>query len=347
MTGHRSTTPQADAVIYCRVSSDKQVTQGHGLESQEMRGRDYAARRGYRVVAVFRDEGVSGALSERPDMQALLAFLRASTSPVVVIIDDISRFARNVEAHIYLKNAIHKAGGRLESPSHSFGDTPEEQFAEIILAGAAELAHSQNTRQVKNRMRDRLRSRIWVFRPPIGYRFARHAEHGRMMVPDEPLASMIKEALEGFACGRFDGQIDVQRFLERQDAFPKNREGGVHLHRVKQLLTCQLYSGYFDFPQWDIGWTQGLHDPLISLATYNRIQERLGLRARRPIAPTYAKISHFAALSSVTSAGTGSQPLGPRGSTRSSHTTAATAKRAMPTARAFPKPELKGSLPPF
>ncbi|MEI6092951.1 MAG: recombinase family protein, partial [bacterium] len=36
-------------VIYCRVSSERQVTEGHGLEGQEKRCRDYAEHKGYKV----------------------------------------------------------------------------------------------------------------------------------------------------------------------------------------------------------------------------------------------------------------------------------------------------------
>jgi site-specific DNA recombinase len=48
------------AVIYCRVSSQQQVTQGSGLESQETRCKNYAASKNYEVAAVFKEEGISG-----------------------------------------------------------------------------------------------------------------------------------------------------------------------------------------------------------------------------------------------------------------------------------------------
>jgi len=38
---------------------------------------------------------------------------------------------------------------------------------------------------------------------------------------NEPLASIIREALEGYASGRFDIQAEVKRWLEAQPEFPK------------------------------------------------------------------------------------------------------------------------------
>ena len=93
----------APAAIYCRVSSKAQTKRGDGLGSQESRCREFASFRKYSVEKVFTDD-VTGKLAERPGMQAMLAWLRQNRkhSPVVVI-DDISRFARGVEAHIKLR----------------------------------------------------------------------------------------------------------------------------------------------------------------------------------------------------------------------------------------------------
>ena len=81
-----------NAIIYCRVSSDRQVKEGHGLDGQELRCRKYAQDHGYEVAAVFRDEGVSGGIIDREGMQELLDFLdgRGGEDQCVVIIDDIS-----------------------------------------------------------------------------------------------------------------------------------------------------------------------------------------------------------------------------------------------------------------
>ncbi|WP_390624407.1 recombinase family protein [Iodidimonas nitroreducens] len=91
------------AVIYCRVSDTKQTTRGTGLQSQETRCREYASFRGHEVVQVFTDDA-SGGLINRPGMQAMLSFLRKQRrKPHVVIIDDISRLARGVQAHLELR----------------------------------------------------------------------------------------------------------------------------------------------------------------------------------------------------------------------------------------------------
>lgn len=44
------------ALVYCRVSTKRQKEEGHGLDSQEHRCRQYAAAKGYEVEAVFPDD---------------------------------------------------------------------------------------------------------------------------------------------------------------------------------------------------------------------------------------------------------------------------------------------------
>ena len=90
-------TAPTKALIYCRVSSTKQAVEGHGLDSQEHRCRDYAAARGYEVEAVFPDDVTGGGdFMKRPGMVALISYLDAQRDrkAYVVIFDDLKRFAR-------------------------------------------------------------------------------------------------------------------------------------------------------------------------------------------------------------------------------------------------------------
>ena len=265
------------AVIYCRVSSPKQVKEGHGLQSQETRCREYAKHKGYEVIEVFKDEGITGKLLDRPNIQNMLTFLKQhKREHFVVIIDDISRLARDIETHIKLRSSIAEAGGKLESPSIEFGEDSDSRLVEHLLASVAAHQREKNTEQVKNRMRARALGGYWVFPPPVGYRFACKAAHGKIMVPDEPAASILKEALEGFASGRFANQTEFKDFLQSKPAFPnKNAKGQVHMKTVKDILERPLYAGYISIPAWDIKLHPAKHEPLISFETWHVIQKRL------------------------------------------------------------------------
>ena len=164
-----SANTQPKAVIYCRVSSLQQTTQGTGLESQETRCREFADYRSYEVIETFTDE-MSGSAVSRPGMQAMLKFLRRKRKQgLIVIIDDISRLARGLEAHLRLRGDIASAGATLESPSIEFGEDSDSQLVENLLASVSQHQREKNKEQTKNRMRARMLNGYWVFHAPLGY----------------------------------------------------------------------------------------------------------------------------------------------------------------------------------
>jgi DNA invertase Pin-like site-specific DNA recombinase len=280
-TDHEASSKKA--IIYCRVSSVAQTKRGDGLGSQETRCREYARMRGYDVVARF-DDDLTGKIANRPGVKAMLAFLRKHRNDQhVVLIDDISRLARGVEAHWELRRTIIKAGGRLESPSMEFKQDADSRMVENVLAGAAQHQREKNAEQTLHRMRARLLNGYWVFWKPRGYRYEKSGEHGKLLVRDEPVASILKEALEGFASGRFESQVEVKRFLESQPAYPKDLPNGeIRNQRITDLLTQPLYAGYLEALKWNIDLRKAKHAPLIDLSTFERIQERLKEGARAP-----------------------------------------------------------------
>ena len=268
------------AVLYCRVSSAQQTIRTDGLSSQEQRCRQYCEHKGYEVVQVFKDD-MSGSLVKRPGMDAMLKFLRSTRKHShVVVIDDISRLARGIEAHLQLRADIGATGATLESPSIEFGEDSDSKLIENLLACVSQHARQKNAEQTLNRMTARVQQGFWTFQAPWGFKYARWSSGGKILVRNEPLASIIQEALESYASGRFASQAEVMRFLEAQPAVPKMRNGKVSNERVKQILTNALYAGIVHVPSWNLAPCLGKHDPLVTIEIFNAIQDRLKGKAR-------------------------------------------------------------------
>ncbi len=277
------------AVIYARVSSKAQLKKGDGLGSQESRCRDFATYRGYEVVRVFHERGVTGRVEDRPAMREMLKWLRNNRKDApVVIIDDISRLARNLEAHLKLRATIGSVGAQLESPSIEFGDDSDSRLIENMLASVSQHHSQKNAEQVRHRMTARLKAGFFCFWAPIGYTYVKGQGGGKILARDEPNASLIQEALEGFASGRFSLQADVARFLAPHPIFSRDTNGNIHPQRIKNLLTNRLYAGYYAYKPWGVELTKGNHDALISWETFQRIQSQLSDNTSAP----QKKVSH-------------------------------------------------------
>ncbi len=265
-----------DAVIYARVSSQAQLKAGMGNESQATYCKQYADYKGYDVHHVFKDSGISGSKADRDGILEMLDYLKSNKQKRhVVIVDDISRLARDIRVHLDLRDAIDSCGAVLESPAMTFGIDADGRYFENMQALSAMHHREKNAEQTKKRQQARLIAGYWPFPASLGYKHERIQGHGKVMVPDEPLASIIREALESYACGRFQTQAEVARFLEKQPEFPKTRFGTVTIEAANRILTRVMYAGYVEVKKWDIPLTKGKHEGLISFETFEKIQERL------------------------------------------------------------------------
>ncbi|MEL6486141.1 MAG: recombinase family protein [Pseudomonadota bacterium] len=268
------------AIIYCRVSDSKQKTEGHGLESQETRCLEYARQRGYKVAGVFKDDA-SGGIADRPAFGEMLAYLAKNRKRQhVVIVDDINRVARSLEVHLLFRKQIGELGARFESPTMTFGDGADDRMVEMMLVNVAEYQRNKNAEQTRNRMWGRIMNGYWVFQAPRGYKHEKVGAHGKLLVRNEPIASIMQEALERYADGRLQTLTEVKRFFDAQPDFFKDvKANEVHIQRIREWLTQVLYAGYIERPEWGIELREAQHEGLISLSTFQKIQDRLAGRS--------------------------------------------------------------------
>ena len=285
------TDPPGKAILYCRVSSKSQKERGSGLESQERAGRDFARSRNLVVEKTFYD-AMTGGVTSRPGMEAMLAFLRKHRKDgYYVIIDDIDRWARDVLSHWQLRAQLAEAGGTLISPSIEFGETSGERLVENIRASVAQHHRDHNRDQTLSRMKSRALNGWWPFAVPLGFKYVKQPGNGKICVRDEPLASTVQEGLEGFASGRFATQAELSRFFESRPEFPRNRHGRVTIQDVTNILNRVFYAGFIHHERWDIHMVPARHEALIAYATYKQIQDRLN--GKTTLKPRFAESDPF------------------------------------------------------
>lgn len=289
MQGTETKTEYKRALIYCRVSGNRQVVEGHGLESQEYRSAEKARGLGLEVASIFPDGAVSGSLFDRPAMNDLIAFMdKHPREKFVIIFDDLKRFARDLEVHLKLKiELVKKRNARLECLNFKFEDSPHGRFIEYVMAAAAQLEREQNAIQVKDKMRARFDSGYWPFAKPPGLKRIKDPIHGKVLVPDEPLASIYKDAIEKYRVYELNTLQEVQGFILRQYAL-KDIERKLSLNGVSRILSEVLYSGYMECKKWGLPIRKAQHEGFISFETYQAVQEKLAKSAKPRLRKDYS-----------------------------------------------------------
>ena len=275
---------QQKSLIYCRVSSTKQSSEGSGLKSQEHRCRQYAEQNGYDVEAVFTDDVTGrGDFNNRPGIVALLDHLKGNKkNQYVVIFDDLKRLSRDIAHYPRIKDAIINLGAEIESPNYRFDSSLEGWFSENINVLVGDMESRQIARQNRQKTIARVEAGYHARNAPVGYYMGKDKTHGKLLMPKEPAASAIREALEGFALGRFETAQEVRRFLESNPMYPKNATGKIGNSKAKDLLTNPTYAGFVQDTFLGISLRKGHHQGLISWETFTKIQERLEGRVYAP-----------------------------------------------------------------
>src|SRR5712692_10265131 len=133
------TTPtRKRAVIYCRVSTDKQEQDGESLEYQEEKCRRYAELHDIDIVVVLL-EAKSGFIhySHREKLTLARQFIRDGLADVFIVWD-LRRFSRNFVHSAMIFEEIESAGAEIVSVSENIDNSLTGKLIRSILAWSAE-----------------------------------------------------------------------------------------------------------------------------------------------------------------------------------------------------------------
>lgn len=274
-------------LIYCRVSSTKQVKEWNGLSSQEQRCRDYANNTLWTPVEkVFNDEWVSWWVFERKSILELFKYIdEHKNSSYTVIFEDLNRLSRDIQVHWLLKAEFKKRWVELASPNFQFEESPEWTFRENMSVSMAQYEKDKNRQRVNDRMRARLEQWYWCFKVPIWYKFTTNSKWWKEILIDDITAKTVKLALEKFANNELESINDVARYFHKKWLSVWTvKDGKVYnANLVSRMLKNILYTWYLEFPKWWITRRKAHHKALISLKTFQKIETKLKTPAQNEI----------------------------------------------------------------
>ena len=121
-------------VGYCRVSTVNQKEEGT-IAIQQDALREYAVSKGYELVKVFSDDGVSGGLEDRPGLAELFYCLENEQSIEAVLIFKLDRLARDlyIQEHLIRKLEEHKVKLiSLKEPELDSSDPMRKAFRQFM-----------------------------------------------------------------------------------------------------------------------------------------------------------------------------------------------------------------------
>src|SRR5262245_26704908 len=143
-------------VAYVRVSTDRQPERGSRLEVQEQAGRAWPRLHGHRLVAVHRDEGVSGSngVEDRTGLPLALSDLRDRRADAVVIAR-LDRLARSLTTQEAILAKVWQLGGRMFTVEGGevLPDDPDDPMRTAMRQMVGVLSQLERS-MITKRMRD-------------------------------------------------------------------------------------------------------------------------------------------------------------------------------------------------
>jgi site-specific DNA recombinase len=268
------------AVIYCRVSSQEQVS-NLSLPTQEKACRDYCQREGYDVAEVFVERGETAKTADRPEFLRLLQTCRTSRGRLHgVVVYALSRFSRNSADHHAIAALLRGLGIALRSVTEPIDDSPAGRFMEAVIAGVAQFDNDMRSARTVAGMKAAIERGRWVWMAPIGYRNAK----GHPSLVQEPAeAVLVRTAFELYAGGLTEKQARaavVAQGLRTQKGRPISSTG------FAKLLRNPAYMGLVRAPAWKDA-AQGDFEPIVPPDLFARVQQRL--HRKRGIAEPIAR----------------------------------------------------------
>ena len=295
------------AVVYVRVSTDEQAEDPLNLEKQEARCRDFCVQKSTPVRAVFVDAGESARTVDRPEFQRMLAYCRAHRNDIgFVVVQDLSRFARNVQDQGQTIAELGCIGIKLRSTYETnIDESPEGKMGANMLGSINQYFSDSLSVKMRGRTRQSVAAGRYPWRAPIGYKNIGGKE-GPNIKPDEDRAPLIRRAFELMATG-LNSKAEVLQIVT-SCGLTTAKGKPLSKQTLQAVLRNPLYAGWVTLPSVpDFEPVRGLHTAIVRQETFDRVQSILA--GRRPSVVAKQKINPLLPLKWFVKCGACGTPL--------------------------------------
>ncbi len=266
--------------LYTRKSTEDEERQIMSIEAQLVELEEFAKRENIEIVEKF-IESKSAKKPGREVFNQMMAKVYTSKEPIGILAWHPDRLARNsVDGGQIIYCIDTKKIASLRFPTFWFEPTPQGLFMLQVAFGQSKYYSDNLSENVKRGIRQKLRRGEWCSHAPFGYT---NNPKTRNIEPDETKTRIIKKAFGEFAVGNHT----LTSISECLSFWGLTSRTGKLLCKavIVRMLTNKAYLGIIEH---NGECFEGSFPPIVSKATFDKVQEVLKLRAR----PRHSKKNH-------------------------------------------------------
>ena len=324
----RQTTQNLITALYPRLSHEDELQgESNSISNQKRILESYAKQNGYTNLQWYTDDGYSGANFQRPGFQAMLADIEAGKVGTVIV-KDMSRLVRNyLQVGMYTDMIFPQRGVRFIA----INDGVDSAQGDNDFAPLRNIFNEWMVRDTSKKIKAVFRSKGMSGKPitsqPV-YGYLK-GEDGRFIV-DEEAAPVVKQIFS--LCLAGNGPTKIARILTEQQiptpgTLEYRRTGSTRRYypdypykwatnTIVHILERKEYLGHtVNFKTEKVSYKvkssvenpeekqvifENTHEPIIDLATWERVQE---LRKQRKRPNRYDEVGLFSGLLFCTDCG--------------------------------------------
>ncbi len=258
------------ALLYVRVSSKDQEKEGWSLDAQEKLGYEYAKRKGFNIVKMWK-VSESAWRKERVAFNQMVEYAKNHDEIKHIIFDVLDRMTRNDFDKLKIVTLVKEYGKNIHfSRSNKIFNresSTDDEFMFDIEVAVAKKQSNDISRKTQMGMVEKAEQGFFPATAPLGYKNNREKKLLELN-PDQ--AASIKKAFELMSTGKYS--LDMIREIPEVKGLKTNRSNKVNKSTLSYVLNNPFYYGLF---QWKGKIYQGNHEPLISKELFDRTQQVL------------------------------------------------------------------------
>lgn len=284
--------------IYCRKSSEAEDRQVLSIESQTREIQDLARKLNVSVADIL-TESRSAKEPGRPVFNAMMQRLYRGEA-AGIICWKLDRLARNPIDGGAIIWAIKQHGIKVFTPAQSYAREDDNVILMYIEFGMAQKYVDDLSRNVKVGLKTKIANGWYPGVAPAGYLNHTIPQTGENVLIKDPERFPVIRRMWDLMLTGLHSTPDILDIANQQWGFRtrKTRKMGgkpmVH-SAIYQIFTKPFYYGWFEAPRGSGQWHKGKHEPMVTQAEFDRVQELLGrTHTARPI--VHKKVFPFTGL---------------------------------------------------
>ncbi|MEG1256256.1 recombinase family protein [Clostridium sp.] len=275
------------AIIYTRVSTVEQASDGYSLANQSRECEEYCKMNNLEVIATFSDEGISGSsINKREGLKKALNLIK-SNNVDYLIVWKLSRLSRSIGDISNIISLMEKRNTNLFSFKEKIdtGSAMGKPF--IYISGIiAEIERDNTIVQVRAGMQQKALGGEWNGgKPPLGYNL-----EDKKLIVDKKESSIVEIIYKQYLANI--GYKNIARYLN-QNGHKTKKNNNFTGNAVKNILQNPIYAGKLRWgyrENWNTKNEEGhrsrryndnatikdgIHEAIIDDSIFNKVQEMI------------------------------------------------------------------------